>query len=128
MLYPPKDYILKPCFLIKIEASRSQVQRDINVVVESKKMLFERNIAVPPMVSSYQNGLNNIWVINKQSASRIISKGMYIGLVERFDEGHLCVIADSLEGLNTQHETSKSITDIQNIDYSLMISPELSDE
>ncbi|GFS81969.1 hypothetical protein NPIL_69551 [Nephila pilipes] len=80
-------------------------------------MLFERNIAVPPMVSSYQNGLSNIWVINKQSASRIISKGMYIGLVERFDEEHLCVIADSSEDLNTQHETSKSITDIQNIDY-----------
>ncbi|GFS49970.1 hypothetical protein NPIL_317051 [Nephila pilipes] len=105
--------------------SRSQVQRDLNVVVECNKyFLFERNIVVP---SCYPYTIidSDIWVANLQSANRIIPKGMYTGVAEGLDKGHLSVIADALEGLNAQRETSKFFIDIY---YSHVISPEFINE
>lgn len=123
-LYASKDYNLKPQSLTKIAVSGRQLQGDINVVVEGNKLLlFERNIAVPSMVSSCQNGQSEIWVANMQHEHRSIPKGMYIGQAELLDEGHLCVIDDSPDDTSARQETSNYL-----IDYSLMVSSELNSE
>ncbi|GFS80362.1 uncharacterized protein TNCV_3447971 [Trichonephila clavipes] len=45
----------------------------------SKHLLFEKNIAIPSMVSTYRNGKSDAWVANLQSRNQIIPSGMCIG-------------------------------------------------
>ncbi|GFY52263.1 transposon Ty3-I Gag-Pol polyprotein [Trichonephila inaurata madagascariensis] len=108
----------------KITASGYQTRGDINVVLDgSKHLLFEKNIAIPSMVSTYRNGKSDVWVANLQSRNQIIPRGICIGQAEPLNEGHLCVISDTSGGLDDQQETSES-----QMNCSLMMSPELSDE
>ncbi|GFX50257.1 transposon Ty3-I Gag-Pol polyprotein [Trichonephila clavipes] len=54
-LYATRDYTLKPHSLTRITVSGYQTRGDINVVLDgSKHLLFEKNIATPSMVSTYQ--------------------------------------------------------------------------
>ncbi|GFW07399.1 retrovirus-related Pol polyprotein from transposon 17.6 [Trichonephila clavipes] len=75
------------------------------------------------MVSTDRNGKSDVWVTNLQSRNQIIPRGMCIGQAEPLNEGHLCVISDTSGGLDDQQETSES-----QMNCSLMMSPELSDE
>ncbi|GFT63484.1 retrovirus-related Pol polyprotein from transposon 297 [Trichonephila clavipes] len=75
------------------------------------------------MVSTYRNGKSDVWVTNLQFRNQIIPKGMCIGQAEPLNEGHLCVISDTSGCLDDQQETSES-----QMNCSLMMSPELSDE
>ncbi|GFW10315.1 transposon Ty3-I Gag-Pol polyprotein [Trichonephila clavipes] len=85
--------------------------------------VFEKNIATPPMVSTYRNGKSDVWVTNLQFRNQIIPRGVCIGQAEPLNEGHLCVIFDTSGCLDDQQETSES-----QMNCSLMMSPELSDE
>ncbi|GFY48522.1 CCHC-type domain-containing protein [Trichonephila inaurata madagascariensis] len=79
-LYATKDYTLKPHSLTRITASGYQTRGDINVVLDgSKHLLFEKNIAIPSMVSTYRNGKSDVWVANLQSRNQIIPRGICIG-------------------------------------------------
>ncbi|GFV30240.1 CCHC-type domain-containing protein [Trichonephila clavipes] len=123
-LYATRDYTLKPHSLTRITVSGYQTRGDINVVLDgSKHLLFEKNIATPSMVSTYRNGKSDVWVTNLQFRNQIIPRGMCIGQAEPLNEGHLCVISDTSGCLDDQQETSES-----QMNCSLMISPELSDE
>ncbi|GFV72311.1 hypothetical protein TNCV_637731 [Trichonephila clavipes] len=123
-LYATREYTLKPHSLTKITVSGYQTRGDINVVLDgSKHLLFEKNIATPSMVSTYRNGKNDVWVTNLQFRNQIIPRGMCIGQAEPLNEGHLCVISDTSGCLDDQQETSES-----QMNCSLMMSPELSDE
>ncbi|GFV50906.1 hypothetical protein TNCV_3921991 [Trichonephila clavipes] len=123
-LYATRDYTLKPHSLTRITVSGYQTRGDINVVLDgSKHLLFEKNIATPSMVSTYRNGKSDVWVTNLQFRNQIIPRGMCIGQAEPLNEGHLCVISDTSGCLDDQQETSES-----QMNYSLMMSPELSDE
>ncbi|GFV35058.1 transposon Ty3-I Gag-Pol polyprotein [Trichonephila clavipes] len=94
-LYATRDYTLKPHSLTRITVSGYQTRGDINVVLDgSKHLLFEKNIATPPMVSTYRNGKSDVWVTNLQFRNQIIPRGMCIGQAEPLNEGHLCVISD----------------------------------
>ncbi|GBN35378.1 hypothetical protein AVEN_242638-1 [Araneus ventricosus] len=116
-----KDYTLNSYSLTKITVSGSQIVRDLNIVVEgNKNLLFERNIAVPSIITSYHDDKGEIWVANTQSEKRIIPKEMRIGRPECLVESHLCATADTSDNPLTLKEESKSL-----IDYSLMISPDL---
>ncbi|GFU12318.1 retrovirus-related Pol polyprotein from transposon 17.6 [Trichonephila clavipes] len=75
------------------------------------------------MVSKYRNGKSDVWVTNLQFRNQIIPRGMCIGQAEPLNEGHLCVISDTSGCLDDQQETSES-----QMNCSLMMSPELSDE
>ncbi|GFV48671.1 transposon Tf2-6 polyprotein [Trichonephila clavipes] len=75
------------------------------------------------MVSTYRNGKSDVWVTNLQFRNQIIPRGMCIGQAEPLNEGHLCVISDTSGCLDDQQETSES-----QMNCSLMMSPELSDE
>ncbi|GFU62993.1 hypothetical protein TNCV_29061 [Trichonephila clavipes] len=56
-LYATMDYTLKPHSLARITVLGYQTRGDINVVLDgSKHLLFEKNIAIPSMVSTYRNG------------------------------------------------------------------------
>ncbi|GFW90084.1 transposon Ty3-I Gag-Pol polyprotein [Trichonephila clavipes] len=67
-LYATRDYALKPHSLTRITVSGYQTRGDINVVLDgSKHLLFEKNIAIPSMVSTYRNGKSDVWVANLQS-------------------------------------------------------------
>ncbi|GFY20540.1 retrovirus-related Pol polyprotein from transposon 17.6 [Trichonephila clavipes] len=93
----------------RITVSGYQTQGDINVYLDgSKHLLFEKNIAIPTMVSTYRNGKSDVWVANLQSRNQIIPRGMCIGQAEPLNEGHLCVISDTSGGLDDQQETSES--------------------
>ncbi|GFR24809.1 transposon Ty3-I Gag-Pol polyprotein [Trichonephila clavata] len=106
-LYATKDYTLKPRSLTKIAVSGGQPLRSINVVIDGNKhLLIERNIAVPSVVSSYQNGQSEICITNLPSGNQIIPKGMYIGLAEPLNEGNLCVVSDTSHVLDVKHEMS----------------------
>ncbi|GFX36607.1 transposon Ty3-I Gag-Pol polyprotein [Trichonephila clavipes] len=123
-LYATRDYTLKPHSLTRITVSGYQTRGDINVVLDgSKHLLFEKNIATPSMVSTYRNGKSDVWVTNLQFQNQIIPRGMCIGQAEPLNEGHLCVISDTSGCLDDQQETSES-----QMNCSLMMSPELSDE
>ncbi|GFT50594.1 hypothetical protein TNCV_551841 [Trichonephila clavipes] len=123
-LYATRDYTLKPHSLTRITVSGYQTRGDINVVLDgSKHLLFEKNIATPSMVSTYRNGKSDVWVTNLQFRNQIIPRGMCIGQAEPLNEGHLCVISDTSGCLDDQQETSES-----QMNCSLMMSPELSDE
>ncbi|GFW58334.1 retrovirus-related Pol polyprotein from transposon 297 [Trichonephila clavipes] len=123
-LYATRDYTLKPHSLTRITVSGYRTRGDINVVLDgSKHLLFEKNIAIPSIVSTYRNGKSDVWVANLQSRNQIIPRGMCIGQVKPLNEGHLCVISDTSGGLDDQQETSES-----QMNCSLMMSPELSDE
>ncbi|GFX20354.1 transposon Ty3-I Gag-Pol polyprotein [Trichonephila clavipes] len=123
-LYATRDYTLKPHSLTRITVSGYQTRGDINVVLDgSKHLLFEKNIATPSMVSTYRNGKGDVWVTNLQFRNQIIPRGMCIGQAEPLNEGHLCVISDTSGCLDEQQETSES-----QMNCSLMMSPELSDE
>ncbi|GFX24802.1 retrovirus-related Pol polyprotein from transposon 17.6 [Trichonephila clavipes] len=123
-LYATRDYTLKPHSLTRITVSGYQTRGDINVVLDgSKYLLFEKNIATPSMVSTYRNGKSDVWVTNLQFRNQIIPRGMCIGQAEPLNEGHLCVISDTSGCLDDQQETSES-----QMNCSLMMSPELSDE
>ncbi|GFX26664.1 transposon Tf2-6 polyprotein [Trichonephila clavipes] len=123
-LYATRDYALKPHSLIRITVSGYQTRGDINVVLDgSKHLLFEKNIATSSMVSTYRNGKSDVWVTNLQFRNQIIPRGMCIGQAEPLNEGHLCVISDTSGCLDDQQETSES-----QMNCSLMMSPELSDE
>ncbi|GFW79079.1 retrovirus-related Pol polyprotein from transposon 17.6 [Trichonephila clavipes] len=123
-LYATRDYTLKPHSLTRITVSGYQTRGDINVVLDgSKHLLFEKNIATPSMVSPYRNGKSDVWVTNLQFRNQIIPRGMCIGQAEPLNEGHLCVISDTSGCLDDQQETSES-----QMNCSLMMSPELSDE
>ncbi|GFT62150.1 hypothetical protein TNCV_2062281 [Trichonephila clavipes] len=77
------------------------------------------------MVSTYRNGISDVWVANLQSRNKIIPRGM-CGIAvqaEPLNEGHLCVISHTSDGFDDQQETSES-----QMNCSLMMSPELSDE
>ncbi|GFU28204.1 CCHC-type domain-containing protein [Trichonephila clavipes] len=92
-LYATRDYTLKPHYLTRITVSGYQTRGDINVVLDfSKHLLFEKNIAIPSMVSTYRNGKSDVWVANLQSRNQIIPRGMCIYQAEPLNEGHLCVI------------------------------------
>ncbi|GFV47807.1 retrovirus-related Pol polyprotein from transposon 297 [Trichonephila clavipes] len=107
-----------------ITVSGYQTRGDINVVLDgSKHLLFEKNIATPSIVSTYRNGKSDVWVTNLQFRNQIIPRGMCIGQAEPLNEGHLCVISDTSGCLDDQQETSES-----QMNCSLMMSPELSDE
>ncbi|GFQ71385.1 transposon Ty3-G Gag-Pol polyprotein [Trichonephila clavata] len=82
------------------------------------------------MISSYHNVQSEIWITNFQSGNHIIPKGMYIGLAEPLDEGHLCVTSDTSHVPDMKHEVSDGNKRQENIlmDCSLMMSPELNDE
>ncbi|GBN89726.1 Retrovirus-related Pol polyprotein from transposon 412 [Araneus ventricosus] len=55
-LYAIKDCTLNPNSLTKITVSESQVDRDLNIVVKgNKNFLFERNIAVLSLITSYHD-------------------------------------------------------------------------
>ncbi|GFT04584.1 transposon Ty3-I Gag-Pol polyprotein [Trichonephila clavipes] len=84
---------------------------------------LRENIATPSMVSTYRNGKSDVWVTNLQFRNQIIPRGMCIGQAEPLNEGHLCVISDTSGCLDDQQETSES-----QMNCSLMMSPELSDE
>ncbi|GFX07415.1 hypothetical protein TNCV_5091301 [Trichonephila clavipes] len=121
---PPETIHLSRILLTKITVSGYQTRGDINVVLDgSKHLLFEKNIATPSMVSTYRNGKNDVWVTNLQFRNQIIPRGMCIGQAEPLNEGHLCVISDTSGCLDDQQETSES-----QMNCSLMMSPELSDE
>ncbi|GFS90621.1 transposon Ty3-I Gag-Pol polyprotein [Trichonephila clavipes] len=75
------------------------------------------------MVSTYRNGKSDVWVANLQSRNQIIPEGMCIDQAKPLNEGQLCVISDTSGGLDDQQETSES-----QMNCSLMMSPELSDE
>ncbi|GFU26727.1 transposon Ty3-I Gag-Pol polyprotein [Trichonephila clavipes] len=123
-LYATRDYTLKPHSLTRITVSGYQTRGDINVVLDgSKHLLFEKNIATPFTVSTYRNGKSDVWVTNLQFRNQIIPRGMCIGQAEPLNEGHLCVISDTSGCLDDQQETSES-----QMNCSLMMSPELSDE
>ncbi|GFV86132.1 CCHC-type domain-containing protein [Trichonephila clavipes] len=123
-LYATRDYTLKPHSLTRITVSGYQTPGDINVVLDGRKhLLFEKNIATPSMVSTYRNGKSDVWVTNLQFRNQIIPRGMCIGQAEPLNEGHLCVISDTSGCLDDQQETSES-----QMNCSLMMSPELSDE
>ncbi|GFV56996.1 transposon Ty3-I Gag-Pol polyprotein [Trichonephila clavipes] len=123
-LYATRDYTLKPHSLTRITVSGYQTRGDINVVLDgSKHLLFEKNIATPSMVSTYRNGKSDVWVTNVQFRNQIIPRGMCIGQAEPLNEGYLCVISDTSGCLDDQQETSES-----QMNCSLMMSPELSDE
>ncbi|GFV87345.1 hypothetical protein TNCV_4033171 [Trichonephila clavipes] len=123
-LYATRDYTLKPHSLTRITVSGYQTRGDINVVLDgSKHLLFEKNIATPSMVSTYRNGKSDVWVTNLQFRNQIIPRGMCIGQAEPLNEGHLCVISDTSGCLDDKQETSES-----QMNCSLMMSPELSDE
>ncbi|GFX59701.1 transposon Ty3-I Gag-Pol polyprotein [Trichonephila clavipes] len=123
-LYATRDYTLKPHSLTRITVSGYQTRGDINVVLDgSKHLLFEKNIATPSMVSTYRNGKSDAWVTNLQFRNQIIPRGMCIGQAEPLNEGHLCVVSDTSGCLDDQQETSES-----QMNCSLMMSPELSDE
>ncbi|GFW51500.1 retrovirus-related Pol polyprotein from transposon 17.6 [Trichonephila clavipes] len=123
-LYATRDYALKPHSLTRITVSGYQTRGDINVVLDgSKHLLFEKNIATPSMVSTYRNRKSDVWVTNLQFRNQIIPRGMCIGQAEPLNEGHLCVISDTSGSLDDQQETSES-----QMNCSLMMSPELSDE
>ncbi|GFX91807.1 retrovirus-related Pol polyprotein from transposon 297 [Trichonephila clavipes] len=123
-LYATRDYTLKPHSLTRITVSEYQTRGDINVVLDgSKHLLFEKNIATPSMVSTYRNGKSDVGVTNLQFRNQIIPRGMCIGQAEPLNEVHLCVISDTSGCLDDQQETSES-----QMNCSLMISPELSDE
>ncbi|GFT76110.1 retrovirus-related Pol polyprotein from transposon 17.6 [Trichonephila clavipes] len=123
-LYATRDYTLSPHSLTRITVSGYQTRGDINVVRDgSKHFLFEKNIATPFMVSTYRNGKSDVWVTNLQFRNQIIPRGMCIGQAEPLNEGHLCVISDTSGCLDDQQETSES-----QMNCSLMMSPELSDE
>ncbi|GFS57433.1 transposon Ty3-I Gag-Pol polyprotein [Trichonephila inaurata madagascariensis] len=123
-LYATRNYTLKPHSLTRITASGYQTRGDINVVLDgSKHLLFEKNIAIPSMVSTYCNGKSDVWVANLQSRNQIIPRGICIGQAEPLNEGHLCLISDTSGGLDDQQETSES-----QMNCSLMMSPELNDE
>ncbi|GFS75101.1 transposon Ty3-I Gag-Pol polyprotein [Trichonephila clavipes] len=79
-LYATRDYTLKPHSSTRITVSGYQTRGDINVVLDgSKHLLFEKNIAIPSMVSTYRNGKSDVWVANLQSRNQIIPRGMCIG-------------------------------------------------
>ncbi|GFV99332.1 transposon Ty3-I Gag-Pol polyprotein [Trichonephila clavipes] len=123
-LYATRDYTLKPHSLTRITVSGYQTPGDINVVLDgSKHLLFEKNIATPSMVSTYRNGKSDVSVTNLQFRNQIVPRGMCIGQAEPLNEGHLCVISDTSGCLDDQQETSES-----QMNCSLMMSPELSDE
>ncbi|GFY28785.1 transposon Ty3-I Gag-Pol polyprotein [Trichonephila clavipes] len=123
-LYATRDYTLKPYSLTRITVLGYKTRGDINVVLDGgKHLLFEKNNAIPSMVSPYRNGKSDVWVANLQSRKQIIPRGMCIGQAEPLNEGHLRVISDTSGGLNDQQETSES-----QMNCSLMMSPELSDE
>ncbi|GFW95329.1 transposon Ty3-I Gag-Pol polyprotein [Trichonephila clavipes] len=84
---------------------------------------LRENIATPSLVSTYRNGKSDVWVTNLQFRNQIIPRGMCIGQAEPLNEGHLCVISDTSGCLDDQQETSES-----QMNCSLMMSPELSDE
>ncbi|GFX64773.1 transposon Ty3-I Gag-Pol polyprotein [Trichonephila clavipes] len=121
---PVRKVGLSEKLLRRITVSGYQTRGDINVVLDgSKHLLFEKNIATPSMVSTYRNGKSDVWVTNLQFRNKIIPRGMCIGQAEPLNEGHLCVISDTSGGLDDQQETSES-----QMNCSLMMSPELSDE
>ncbi|GFX03002.1 CCHC-type domain-containing protein [Trichonephila clavipes] len=123
-LYATRDYTLKPHSLTRITVSGYQTRGDINVVLDgSKHLLFEKNIATLSMVTTYRNGKSDVWVTNLQFRNQIIPRGMCIGQAEPLNEGHLCVISNTSGCLDDQQETSES-----QMNCSLMMSPELSDE
>ncbi|GFY33225.1 transposon Ty3-I Gag-Pol polyprotein, partial [Trichonephila clavipes] len=104
-LYATRDYTAV-FFLTRITVLGYQTR---NVVLDgSKHLLFEKNIAIPSMVSTYRNGKRDVWVANLQSRNQILPRGMCIGQAEPLNEGHLCVISDTSSGLDDQQETSKS--------------------
>ncbi|GFV13521.1 hypothetical protein TNCV_4058561 [Trichonephila clavipes] len=75
------------------------------------------------MVSTYRNGKVMSGLPTCSSENQIIPRGMCIGQAEPLNEGHLCVISDTSGCLDDQQETSES-----QMNCSLMMSPELSDE
>lgn len=91
------------------------------VIDSNKNLLFDRNLTVPP-ISSCHNGQSEIWVANFQSGNRVIPKGIYVGLTEPVDEGHLRVISDTSYGSNSKQVSNP----VKNC--SLMMSPELRNE
>ncbi|GBN48124.1 Transposon Ty3-I Gag-Pol polyprotein, partial [Araneus ventricosus] len=123
-LYAIEDCTLEPRSLSRIAVSGCQVGRDLNVVVEgNKNLLFERNIAIPSILTSYNSSESEIWVTNTQSEKRVILKGMCVGRAELLDERHLCAITDTSNHMDALTETTQFC-----IEYSLMISPDLSNE
>ncbi|GFY35264.1 transposon Ty3-I Gag-Pol polyprotein [Trichonephila clavipes] len=123
-LYATRDYTLKPHSLTRITVSGYQTRGDINVVLDgSKHLLFEKILLHRPwyphiVTEKVMSGLPTCTVRNQ-----IIPRGMCIGQAEPLNEGHLCVISDTSGCLDDQQETSES-----QMNCSLMMSPELSDE
>ncbi|GFV04918.1 transposon Ty3-I Gag-Pol polyprotein [Trichonephila clavipes] len=122
-LYATRDYTLKPHSLTRITVSGYQTRGDINSSRRQQTFALRENIATPSMVSTYRNGKSDVWVTNLQFRNQIIPRGMCIGQAEPLNEGHLCVISDTSDCLDDQQETSES-----QMNCSLMMSPELSDE
>ncbi|GFW81863.1 hypothetical protein TNCV_2885371 [Trichonephila clavipes] len=122
-LYATRDYTLKPHSLTRITVSGYQTRGDINSSRRQQTFALRENIATPSMVSTYRNGKSDVWVTNLQFRNQIIPRGMCIGQAEPLNEGHLCVISDTSGCLDDQQETSES-----QMNCSLMMSPELSDE
>ncbi|GBO07116.1 hypothetical protein AVEN_66166-1 [Araneus ventricosus] len=93
------------------------------MVEGNKNLLFERNIIVLLIVTSYHDGKGEICVANTQFEKRIISEGMLSGRAECLVESNFREIADTSDNLITLKDTSKSL-----IDYSLMATTDLSNE
>ncbi|GFR14174.1 transposon Ty3-I Gag-Pol polyprotein [Trichonephila clavata] len=123
MLYITKDYTLKLRSLTKIAVSGDQPRRSINVGIDGNKHLhIEKNIAVPCMITSYHEQ-SEIWITNLQSGNHIIPKGMYVGLYEPPDEGHLCVLSDTpyVPGMKREMSDGNKRQENPLMDCSLMI-------
>ncbi|GFV66161.1 transposon Ty3-I Gag-Pol polyprotein [Trichonephila clavipes] len=105
-LYATRDYTLKPHSLTRITVSGYQIRGDINVVLDgSKRLLFEKNIATPSMVSTYRNGKSDVWVTNLQFRNQIIPRGMCIGQAEPLNEG-----ASMLTNRETSYRTTRKFS------------------
>lgn len=119
-MFASKDYTLQPRSLTKIAVTGLQGQGHINVVIDgSKRLLLEKNIAVPSMISSYHEQ-SDVWVANLQSTNQVIPKGMFIGLGEPLDEVHLCAISDASHSPDKEQKTPNA----ENY-FSSMMSPGL---
>ncbi|GFU66417.1 hypothetical protein TNCV_3929341 [Trichonephila clavipes] len=87
-------------------------------ICSSRKILLHRPWYPHIVTEKVMSGLPTL-----QFRNQIIPRGMCIGQAEPLNEGHLCVISDTSGCLDDQQETSES-----QMNCSLMMSPELSDE
>ncbi|GFW25031.1 CCHC-type domain-containing protein [Trichonephila clavipes] len=120
-LYATRDYTLKPHSLTRITVSGYQTRR--HKCSSRRQQTFALREKYCYTVPTYRNGKSDVWVTNLQFRNQIIPRGMCIGQAEPLNEGHLCVISDTSGCLDDQQETSES-----QMNCSLMMSPELSDE